>query len=86
MTAPRTTRDARSAWQALDALSATLPASDERENSGGERAGNTETVVVVPVGGIVPVAVRRAEPVRIVVPGTAAFADLTPFIAYCHTL
>jgi hypothetical protein len=27
MTAPRTTRDARSAWQALDALSATLPAS-----------------------------------------------------------
>jgi hypothetical protein len=43
----------------------------ERKNSGGERAGNTETVVV-PVGGCVPVAVRRAEPVRIVVPGTAA--------------
>ena len=38
----------------------------------GERAGQTEPVVVVPVPGEVPVAVRRAEVVRFVVPGAAA--------------
>ena len=37
-----------------------------------ERAGHTETDIVVPVCGIVPVAVGRAEVLRIVVPGTAA--------------
>lgn len=36
-----------------------------------ERAGNAETVVVVPVPGGVPVAVRRAQVPRFVVPGTA---------------
>ncbi len=44
----------------------------ERRDSGGERAGHAETEIVVAVRGIVPVAVRRAEVVRIVVPGTAA--------------
>ena len=37
-----------------------------------ERAGNAEPVVVVPVAGGVPVAVRGAEVPRFVVPGTAA--------------
>lgn len=37
-----------------------------------ERAGQTESVIVVPVAGIVPVAVRGSHVLRIVVPGTAA--------------
>lgn len=37
-----------------------------------ERAGHTEAEIVVPVLWFVPVTVRRAEVLRIVVPGTAA--------------
>lgn len=46
----------------------------ERAGSGprGGRPGESKTDVVVPVIGIVPVAVRRTEPPRFVVPGTAA--------------
>jgi len=40
--------------------------------SGGGRAGNTKTDVVVPVVGLVPVAICRAQVPWIVVPGTAA--------------
>lgn len=44
----------------------------DRAGSGGKRTANAETQVVVPVIGGVPVAVRGAEVVWIVVPGTAA--------------
>jgi hypothetical protein len=44
----------------------------DRDGSGAKRAGNTETDVVVAVVGLVPVAVRGAEVLWIVVPGTAA--------------
>lgn len=44
----------------------------EQSGSGIERAGHAEPVVVVPVRGIVPVAVRRAEVLWVVVPRAAA--------------
>jgi hypothetical protein len=44
----------------------------DRAGSGTERTGDPEAKIGVPVVGGVPVAVRRAEVVWIVVPGTAA--------------
>jgi hypothetical protein len=53
------------------ALATRLPGLVERAGRK-EKTGNTEAVVVVPVVGFVPVAVRRAQVPWIVVPGAAA--------------
>lgn len=61
----------RSSWAALDA-SVRARSDRDRPGSGGKRAPNSETQIVVPVVGGVPVAVRGAEVPRVAVPGTAA--------------
>jgi len=71
-TACDTPSHAWSSWQALDAARGFLSSPVSEETLPGERAGDTEAEIVVPVRWFVPVAVRRAEILRIVVPGTAA--------------
>src|SRR5512144_3254726 len=63
----------RSSWPVLDAPFRHTRSVRERSGSGGcGRAGNPEALIVVPIIGLVPVAVGRAEVPRIVVPGAAA--------------